>query len=149
MSENKGEYQAGEQQLKPCPFCGGQYDLEATCDGAKCNYCGAVGPIVDSREDGIATWNTRAANAEVERLRAQLAEYSAGLAGAANEIHGLMLKIEAARAALVVLAVEAYYNDHRDDWRSPDCGLRLEHETTGKDAPTPWQFAADALKELE
>ena len=73
-------------------------------------------------------WNTRAADAEIERLQAQLA---------------------AARAALEVLAVEAYYNDHRDDWRNPECGFRLEHEAAGKDAPTPWQFAADALEALD
>ena len=133
MSETQAEYRAGEQQqLKPCPWCGDnkQSVLWSDMYGAyvECNGCKAVGPDARSYEEAVEVWNTRAADAEVERLRAQVAQ---------------------AKAAIEVLAVEAYYNDHRDDWRNPDCGLRLEHEATGKDAPAPWQFAADALKELD
>ena len=131
MSEDKAQYQAGErQQLKPCPFCGGHMHMLRYRERLSCMNCGAEGPDGKAQDlqSLLTAWNTRAADAEVERLRAQLAQ---------------------AKAALEVLAVEAYYNDHRDDWRNPDCGLRLEHEATGKDAPAPWQFAADALKGLE
>ena len=132
MSEDKAQYQAG-QQLKPCPFCGSD-NVDDWETHVRCHKCGARGPWqwhVEGEDPMVISanaWNTRAADAEVERLRAQLA---------------------AARAALELLAIAAHYNDHRDDWRNPDCGLRLEHEAAGKDAPTPWQFAADALEGLE
>ena len=145
MSENKAQYQAGEQQqLKPCPFCGSNNVFWGEDDSAHvfwgeddsahvyfifCANCSAEGAKTPFLGDSASErWNTRAADAEVERLRAQLAQ---------------------AKAALEVLATEGYYTDYNDSWRSPDCGLRLEHETVGKDAPHPWQFAADALKGLE
>ena len=77
--------------MEPCPFCGGT-DVEVSSDenqGYKwgsgvCFTCSAVGPEVRTgydkshdtpwRTEAAAEWNRRASDAEIERLRAALAE---------------------------------------------------------------------------
>lgn len=50
------------EQLKPCPFCGGEASFKPRSFKASCDKCGAHVPVgaTDSAE-AIAAWNTRAA----------------------------------------------------------------------------------------
>jgi len=50
-------------QLKPCPFCGGEAMCALPTGGwAECKECGGCGPVSGGkrRADAIAAWNTRA-----------------------------------------------------------------------------------------
>lgn len=68
--------------LKPCPFCGGEGKMGYVRDGLRvhCRLCFASGPSAfhgrpedaSTQERAIAAWNRRAA--AIEALQAQLAE---------------------------------------------------------------------------
>lgn len=84
------------RELKPCPFCGGTHVMmfEPTCRKetpynpadrlfpiVRCQ-CGAeaIGKDEDYRgATAIAAWNTRASDAEIQRLRVQLRRARAAL----------------------------------------------------------------------
>lgn len=74
-------------ELRPCPFCGspagrmGSYDLDPPIFWVDCGAAVPAiereciaGPMRHTPEDAAEAWNTRAADAEVSRLRAALAE---------------------------------------------------------------------------
>ena len=53
------------EQLKPCPFCGGEAEFigglpKSGCDRVECTKCWAE-VYGDDRDEAIAAWNTRAA----------------------------------------------------------------------------------------
>ncbi len=50
-------------ELKPCPFCGGEALIDGDLLGASwviCRECGASGAQEDSDAEAIAAWNRRA-----------------------------------------------------------------------------------------
>lgn len=53
-----------EQELKPCPFCGGTdlhlSGIEQIFIGVSCNTCDCEGPSQKTKRGAIKTWNTRA-----------------------------------------------------------------------------------------
>lgn len=69
-----------QNELKPCPFCGGKYTVnlsdcsecspcvdEPPCDCCNwvkhlivCNGCGAASGMYDTKEEAIEAWNRRA-----------------------------------------------------------------------------------------
>lgn len=62
-------------ELKPCPFCGGEaasYEFangwSAECLSDKCPAQPVLDQMHHTEEQAIAAWNTRATDAEVERL---------------------------------------------------------------------------------
>jgi Lar family restriction alleviation protein len=72
-------------ELKACPFCGcipslKQYDDEGliglVCPvGSACRDTGlAMAFIHEQKDTAIAAWNTRASDAELAKLRAEIAE---------------------------------------------------------------------------
>jgi Lar family restriction alleviation protein len=62
-SGSGGESDSGEDELKPCPFCGsdklGHYAIHAS-DFVQCESCEAVGPDQDDCGSARDKWNTRA-----------------------------------------------------------------------------------------
>ena len=71
-------------ELKPCPFCGGDAEIRTLDNGfghqARCKTtCGVTGKIYRFREDAIKAWNSRpleaAAKLEVvKRIRSLIEE---------------------------------------------------------------------------
>ena len=61
-------------ELLPCPFCGSaDINTEGPCyDAFMCNGCGASQYDQPGHAEAIAAWNTRASQAEIERLRKAL-----------------------------------------------------------------------------
>lgn len=54
-----------ENELKPCPFCGGTNLTMVSCEGehyAGCFTCHTCGPGGTSREEAIEAWNRRCNN---------------------------------------------------------------------------------------
>jgi Lar family restriction alleviation protein len=85
------------EELKPCPFCGGDASLivktffglpEEDVYTVACNDCKSQSCYSDDHKETIKIWNTRPAEdalkAEVERLKAVLAEIAATLATGAE-----------------------------------------------------------------
>ena len=68
------------EELKPCPFCGGEARIDSTPYGSKvriywvlCEDCGAEdGSILDSQKEAKKSWNTRA-DTEKDRVMQQMA----------------------------------------------------------------------------
>lgn len=67
--------------LKPCPFCGGEAELPDGPYGspvhvyeAKCTACYALGAQRDTKAAAREAWNRRPAEAEAARLRAAIGE---------------------------------------------------------------------------
>ncbi len=52
------------EELKPCPFCGGNASMRLYYKGlygVRCDSCDSrVGQVFKTREDAIAAWNRRA-----------------------------------------------------------------------------------------
>ena len=53
-----------DNELKPCPFCGGEARLQhgpfiATMVSIKCTKCGINTPLCDRIKEAIEKWNTR------------------------------------------------------------------------------------------
>lgn len=51
------------EELKSCPFCGGEVEIKNWADGnqwsAECSECGVGESYNDTREDAVIFWNTR------------------------------------------------------------------------------------------
>ena len=49
-------------ELKPCPFCGGEAEYGLTMAGEEvyCTNCGAAMPRTTTKDAAIEAWNTRA-----------------------------------------------------------------------------------------
>lgn len=80
-------------ELKPCPFCGDKAEI-APCwpslQQIKCTRCNSgTGLFADeppALDRAIAAWNTRAAEARIERLEASHAELVAALTSCRLEL---------------------------------------------------------------
>ena len=56
------------EQLKPCPFCGSEAELGGVINPflnerryqVSCNYCGGQTLFLQSAEEAVTAWNTRA-----------------------------------------------------------------------------------------
>jgi len=60
---------------KPCPFCGsdekiGVFMIDEEFGNVVCEYCGAVGPTTDSREEAWELWDARATPATATEAEA-------------------------------------------------------------------------------
>ena len=72
--------------LMPCPICGAHAELLAaeireTHDAmVECTQCGTTGPTTKTSAEAVAAWNTRAADAEVAGLRAEVERLREALA---------------------------------------------------------------------
>ena len=57
-----------DQDLKPCPFCGGTdfeiVDIDQGFAAVACNTCDAFGPMGPGEEGAMAEWNERALEAD-------------------------------------------------------------------------------------
>jgi len=61
------------EELKPCPFCGGEahYDVAVERQGGYatyyvfCRYCGAETAMFSSIPDAVAAWNKRAVEGDL------------------------------------------------------------------------------------
>lgn len=94
-------------ELKPCPFCGGEPDIEVkfvpSTDGEDYKYTFISCPVHNFIHDA-ETWNTRPIEDE---LRARIAELEA-----ANSFHPRAAKLMAKRKNFVVVAEdEPYFMD--------------------------------------
>ena len=88
------------EELKPCPFCGGNKARTIHIrDGRKvkcpCGACGTPefhGPLdrPDAEARAITAWNTRAADAELATLRAQNEALREAASIAADELEGFV-----------------------------------------------------------
>jgi Lar family restriction alleviation protein len=87
-----------DNELKPCPFCGGDFQSWGSVrDGRAlgCSKCGARfvaynGPPDNTAEDRLVTkWNTRAADATIARLEAENARMRSLLSVADAQIVGI------------------------------------------------------------
>ena len=72
---SQGGPEVNEEELKPCPFCGifnvgGRKDLTILDEGV-CLNCGVHGPENDNGEK----WNSAYCWKEIDRLKAELADY--------------------------------------------------------------------------
>ena len=60
------------EKLKPCPFCGGEAKLEASSAFptyyVRCDCCG-VSTLANRQDQVVDEWNTRADDAEIDKLR--------------------------------------------------------------------------------
>ena len=58
------EIEGLNKQLNPCPFCGGQAELQANCEGNEfwvyCYHCDVETYAYDREAEAIEAWNTRA-----------------------------------------------------------------------------------------
>ena len=61
------------EELKPCPFCScGTVELEVvsmnneSISWVHCNGCSACGPEIDTKENAVKFWNTRAPQSDKE-----------------------------------------------------------------------------------
>jgi len=62
---------SGENELKPCPFCGAQEEVSFGISHSKlfdetrvhhhveCEECGVMGPSCDTTEEALIGWNRR------------------------------------------------------------------------------------------
>jgi len=58
------------EELKPCPFCGGEAEYYGECDmvHVRCKVCGATTPgWWDEPEDAAADWNRRISDITIDR----------------------------------------------------------------------------------
>jgi len=126
----------GEDELKPCPFCGGQGEVSKKHEGAtfwaycRTNSC-VVLPDWPYRATAVDAWNTRAPSPEVEaavrhgeqlqaeaeaardraitaknECRINLREAEADIVAARAEVEELHAKVEEARGAFRAVLVE-------------------------------------------
>ena len=50
------------EELKPCPFCGGEASIRLYYNGrygVQCDVCGVRGVVKDCKEEAIKAWNAR------------------------------------------------------------------------------------------
>ena len=52
---------SNNNELKPCPFCGGEADIieDSFCYGVECFNCKANSTYFSNAKDAIAAWNRR------------------------------------------------------------------------------------------
>lgn len=69
------------EELKPCPFCGGAADKAktATVHYMSCTECNADGPFQQNAEDAAAAWNRRAIAGSRATVAAAPTDLQAGL----------------------------------------------------------------------
>jgi Lar family restriction alleviation protein len=70
-----------EQELRPCPFCGGDASIHEFADVPDCGGCHALGPVADTVDDAIAAWNRRSSDEQAEVVGPQTIETRNELAG--------------------------------------------------------------------
>ena len=92
------------EELKPCPFCGGTNTMKQSVRGTMqhatyhwihCEDCDAQGPVFDFDKPPEESWNTRpgedALREELENMRARAKSAEAELA-AISVVHGACRK---------------------------------------------------------
>ena len=103
--------------LLPCPFCGGSVDLvqhHSPSFRVVCSWCDSCGGRGASGDEAAEKWNRRAsyaadlsaAQAEVERLRGELAEAEARAERAEAERDAALLATDKAVAAALEARAE-------------------------------------------
>lgn len=60
------------QELKPCPFCGGDVSLQGNVPEGYWIECQCRNLMTSGRDEVIAAWNTRADSHRITELEAQL-----------------------------------------------------------------------------
>ena len=58
--------------LLPCPHCGGKAEYGYDLCIVQCLECGACTDYRDNSDEAVAVWNRRAATEEIEELKRQL-----------------------------------------------------------------------------
>ena len=94
-------------EMKPCPFCGSSKFLDGT-ESPNCAVCDALGPDGNDEENAVQLWNTRASDAEIARLKAEVADWKNGQ----EALHRLNLA-NASRVAELEEALEWYASTDR------------------------------------
>jgi len=91
------------EELKPCPFCGGEAELQTPeltgdlCGTVMCMDCYGSGPSKDDWRDALIAWNTRpiedGLTEEIDRLRKTYANK-------AELVEALISVVDTARTAV-------------------------------------------------
>lgn len=107
------------EELKPCPYCGGE--AEPFHEGlgyiaVRCKKCGIARRGFYTWDAAIAAWNTRADDAELDWVRAENARLREECERAWRERNIAVAKVRAWEATVVVEKLP-YQRAHRvDEW---------------------------------
>jgi Lar family restriction alleviation protein len=119
------------EKLLPCPFCGGEADLQEISSGpfgdgfcsAGCNLCN-IGWHKDTKEEAIAAWNQRAYLEQGQELE-QSDKYQAHLRDQLRKVNGMLndsqCKTDMYKNELQIMTTcrdhwKASYEKHQRDW---------------------------------
>lgn len=97
------------EELKPCPFCGGNaqegFDDFHHGGHVKCVECGVTGPVwSNDTQDAINAWNKRTSNTLIEEQAARIAGLEDVLEEKRDSINSLRARLSEAVKVLERLA---------------------------------------------